>query len=221
MGSVLSVNAGEVCAVPWGDLKRSAIDKRPVEGAVRVGKLGLVVDKQADLRHHGGLEQAVYAYAREDLDWWAGHLGRALRNGQFGENLTTVGVDVNKAVIGERWRIGSVLLELNAPRIPCSVFAGFIDEDKWVTRFTARGRVGAYFRVIEEGELRAGDRIEVEQRPDHGVRLEHVFRGLTGHREYLPSLLIAPQVQDKVRAYALRILSNPDECDSEAVEDTP
>jgi MOSC domain-containing protein YiiM len=203
---LISVNAGRPKAVPWGNLKRSAIDKQPHTGPIQVTTLGLVSDEQADHADHGGTEQALYAYAREDLDRWGAMLGRELRNGQFGENLTVEGIELTHATIGERWRIGSVLIELNAPRIPCSVFQGFMDEPQWVKRFTVEGRPGGYFRVLAEGELHAGDDVAVEHRPDHGVTLQQVFRALTGHRELVPLLLVAPELQEDARAYARKIL---------------
>lgn len=205
---VRSINVGRPKPVPWGELGRSAIDKRPVEGPVRAERLGLVGDEVADLRHHGGVDQAVYAYAREDLDWWAEQLGRELRDGQFGENLTVVGVDVTGAIIGERWRIGSAELEVADPRIPCSVFQGYLGEPKWVKRFTQQGRPGAYLRVSVEGELAAGDAIEVVHRPDHDVRLGEVFRALTGDRELVPKLLLAPELPEEARTYARKILAS-------------
>ena len=200
------MNAGRAKAVPWGNLKRSAIDKQPQAGSIRVTTLGLVSDEQADQVDHGGTEQALYAYAREDLDRWGTMLGHDLRDGQFGENLTVEGIELTHATIGERWRIGSVLIELNAPRIPCSVFQGFMDEPQWVKRFTAEGRPGGYFRVLDEGELQTGDDVTVEHRPDHGVTLQQVFRALTGHREFVPLLLVAPELQEDARAYARKIL---------------
>ena len=206
-GRLISANAGRTKAVQWGNLKRSAIDKQPQAGPIRVTSLGLVSDEQADHADHGGTEQAVYAYAREDLNRWGTRLGRELRNGQFGENLTVDGVELTHATIGERWRIGSVLIELNAPRIPCSVFQGFMDEPGWVKRFTMEGRPGGYFRVLAEGELQAGDDVTVEHRPDHGVTLQQVFRALTGHREFVPLLLVAPELQEDAREYARKILA--------------
>jgi MOSC domain-containing protein YiiM len=206
-GRLISVNAGRTKAVSWGNLKRSAIDKQPQAGPIRVTTLGLVPDEQADQADHGGTEQAVYAYAREDLDRWGTRLGRELRNGQFGENLTVEGVELTHATIGERWRIGSVLIELDAPRIPCSVFQGFMDEPQWVKRFTVEGRPGGYFRVLAEGKLQAGDDVTVEHRPDHGVTLQQVFRALTGHRELVPLLLVAPELQEDAREYARKILA--------------
>src|SRR5262245_65582031 len=108
---VRSVNVGRPKPVPWGDLRRSAIDKQAIDGQVRVGRLGLTGDEVADHRHHGGVDQAVYAYAREDLDWWADQLGRALRDGQFGESLTLAGVGVTGTGVGERWRGGAYRAE--------------------------------------------------------------------------------------------------------------
>ncbi len=205
-GRVVSVNAGVEEPVPWGSSGRSAIDKRPQDGPVRVTVRGLVSDAQANRAAHGSTEQAVYAYAREDLDHWAAKLGRELRNGQFGENLTVAGVELTHATVGERWRIGSVLIELNNPRIPCSTFQGFMGEPQWVKRFTEEGRPGGYFRVLEEGEIRAGDKIDIEHRPDHGVTLQQVFRALTGDRELVHLLLVAPELQERSRQYARRIL---------------
>jgi len=205
---VRSVNVGRPKPVPWGDLRRSAIDKQAIDGQVRVGRLGLTGDEVADHRHHGGVDQAVYAYAREDLDWWADQLGRALRDGQFGENLTLAGVDVTGAVIGERWRIGTAEVEVASPRIPCSVFQGYLREPKWVKRFTQQGRPGAYLRIPVEGELAAGDPVEIVYRPDHDVRLGEVFRALTGDRELVPKLLLAPELPDDARAYAKKVLAS-------------
>lgn len=160
-----------------GELDRTAIDKRPVEGWVAVGALGLAGDQQYDTRHHGGPEQAIYAYAREDAQWWSRELGREVAPGMFGENLSTVGLDVTGAVIGERWRIGDagVVLEVTCPRIPCSTFQGWMDEPHWVKRFTERGAPGAYLRVLYEGNIAAGDEIEVVHRPDHGMTIGDVF----------------------------------------------
>jgi MOSC domain-containing protein YiiM len=207
-GRLVSVNAGRAHDVPWGGMKRSAIDKRPVEGPARVHRLGLDGDEQADTKHHGGVDQAVYAVAREDLDRWVAHLERALAPGSFGENLTTSGVDVTDAVVGERWRVGSVLLEVSCPRIPCSVFAGWMDERRWVRRFTEEGRPGAYLRVAEEGTLAAGDAVEVVLRPDHGLTIGETFRALTGDRALVPRLLDAPELPEESHAYARRILAS-------------
>ncbi|MGV9340954.1 MOSC domain-containing protein [Streptomyces sp. NPDC003688] len=199
---LLSVNLGHPTAVPYTDQAQglTGIDKRPVDGPVRVtapgpkgvGGSGLAGDAVCDLRHHGGDDQAVYAFAREDLDEWERELGRPLANGSFGENLTLDGVEVSGAVIGERWRIGAELvLEVTSGRIPCRTFQGHLDERGWVKRFTRKAATGAYLRVIEPGEIRAGDAVEIVHRPEHGVTAAMQFRAVTTERELLPRLLPA------------------------------
>jgi MOSC domain-containing protein YiiM len=179
---VVSVNLAVVRIAVWAsDRGRTGIDKRPVSGRVRAASPGLVGDTIANTRVHGGIDQAVYAYSREDATWWARELDRDLTPGCFGENLTTEGVDLTGAVIGERWRVGGTVLEVSAPRIPCRIFAGFWDLPDLIRRFTARACPGAYLRVIEEGELGGGDRIELVHRPGHGVTIGEVFRALTLH----------------------------------------
>lgn len=204
---VESVNAGKGREVPWGSLKYSAIDKRPVDGPVRVVPLGLDVDEIADAKHHGGPDKAVYAFAGEDLDDWSVELGRAIPAGGFGENLTTRGVDLNEARIGERWRVGSVLLEVAGVRIPCSVFAGFVDQPRWVRRFTANGRPGIYFRVIETGYVQAGDPIEIAENRSHSVTIGLMFRALTTEQTLLPRLLDEPRVAYEARQRAERYVA--------------
>ena len=137
------------------------------------------------------VDQAVYAFAREDLDWWEGELGREIRNGQFAENLTTSGIDVNEAEVGERWRVGTALLEVAMVRIPCNDFKNWqrlngYDDRAWVKRFARAGRPGPYLRVIEEGEVQAGDELVVVHRPGHGVTVSTMFRALTTDRSLLP-----------------------------------
>ncbi|MEU3189325.1 MOSC domain-containing protein [Streptomyces sp. NPDC006992] len=195
----------------------TGIDKRPVEGAVTVtapgprgtGGSGLAGDTIGDLRHHGGEEQAVYAFAREELDFWEGELGRALPNGVFGENLTTRDVPVDDARIGERWQLGAPgtgpLLEVCSMRVPCRTFAGWLSEQGWVKRFTDRRMPGAYLRVVEPGEVRAGDPVTVVHRPDHEVSVSFVFRALTREPELLPRVLAAGEALDpQAREHALR-----------------
>ncbi|MGL5857648.1 MAG: MOSC domain-containing protein [Angustibacter sp.] len=165
---------------------RTAIDKRPVAEPVQVGEYGLAGDTQVDTRSHGGPDQAVYAYAAEDVDQWAQELGRRLPAGCFGENVRTRGLDITHAVIGERWRIGpgsgssgGVLVEVTAPRTPCATFQRWLEETRWVKRFTERGAPGAYLRVVGAGPIAAGDEIEVTHRPDHGVTVHDAFHRLT------------------------------------------
>jgi MOSC domain-containing protein YiiM len=161
-----------------GDMDRTGIDKRPRAGRVAVHPLGVDGDVQYDRRHHGGRDQAVYAYAREDALRWAAELGYEVTPGRFGENLTTVGLEVTAAVIGERWAVGEdgAVLEVSCPRIPCRTFQGWMDEPHWVRRFTEFGAPGAYLRVVEEGTVGAGDPVRVLDRPAHGVTVGEVFR---------------------------------------------
>lgn len=194
MAHVESVNVGQTIDVPWGHLRRTAIDKRSAEGPVQVHRFGVGPDEIADLQHHGGPDQAVYAYSREDLTHWEKVLSRELSPGQFGENLTTQGIDLNEVKAGDRWRVGAALLEVSGVRIPCSVFQGFLNEDQWVRRFTQYGRPGPYLRVIEPGAVRAGDPIEVVERRDHDLTLGLVFRALTTERELIAGLEQEPRL---------------------------
>lgn len=212
---VLSVNVGRARASAHTDVGVTGIDKQPVDGPVRVVRLGpgdegggLVGDAVCDRRHHGGVDQAVYAYAVEDLDFWVERLGRAIRAGEFGENLTTSGVDVTGAVIGEHWRVGdTLLLEVAVPRIPCRTFAGELDEPGWVRTFTNYGAPGAYLRVLEPGPVRAGDDVVVVDRPAHDVTIGQAFRALTVDADTLPSLLVADALPEYVKETARRRLA--------------
>lgn len=199
---LLTVNTGRPEAVDYTDAAGgvTGIGKQPADGPVRVtdpgpkgtGGSGVAGDAVCDLRHHGGSDQAVYAVAREDLDAWERSLGRPLANGAFGENLTTAGLDVSGARIGERWRIGpDLVLEVTSGRIPCRTFAGHLGEKRWVKRFTEAAAPGAYLRVIEPGEIRAGDPVEIVHRPDHDITVRMQFLAATVRRNLLPELLMA------------------------------
>jgi MOSC domain-containing protein YiiM len=198
---VASVNLARVRTNPYKGLATTGIDKQPASRPVQVRApgtkadglgSGLVGDTIGDRAHHGGDDQAVYAYAREDLDHWASVLGRDLPSGSFGENLTTEGIDISSALIGERWIIGDqVELQITDPRIPCSTFRGWIGKQGWLKMFTAAVIPGAYLRVITPGSISAGDPITVSHRPDHEVTVAIVFRALTREPELLPSILAA------------------------------
>jgi MOSC domain-containing protein YiiM len=205
----------EVCVVhqllPERSIGVTAIDKRPVDKPLRIRKLGVHGDVQADRKWHGGEDQAVYAYAEEDADWFGADLGRAIPPGAFGENLRTRGVDVSGAVIGERWRIGEkVVLEVTSPRTPCGVFERRMGVKGWQRRFEEHGAPGAYFRVIRAGDVQRGDPVEVVDRPEHGVTIGGWFR------EHAPAdaqaLLDAEakgavRLQDDVHRYIERALA--------------
>jgi MOSC domain-containing protein YiiM len=209
---VLSVNVGTHARTEHSDFPTTAIDKRPVDGPVAISvpgprgtePTGVAGDRIADTRHHGGPDQAVYAYGREDLDKWAAELGRELPAGVFGENLTTVGLDVTGARIGERWRIGDeVVLEVTAPRIPCRTFAGWLGERGWIKTFTQRAVPGAYLRVVASGQVRAGDGISLVYSPPHDVTIGLTFRALTTEPELLPRLVAADALPVPMRERVL------------------
>jgi MOSC domain-containing protein YiiM len=193
MAQVISVNVGTPREAAWAGIGRTAMDKQPVSGAVPVTRRGLEGDQVADTVHHGGVDQAVYAFAREDLEWWEGELGREIRNGQFAENLTTRGIDVNEAEVGERWLVGTALFEVAMVRIPCNDFKNWqrrsgYDDRAWVKRFALQARPGPYLRVIQEGVVRAGDDLVVAHQPGHGVTVSTMFRALTIDHSLLPEL---------------------------------
>lgn len=213
---IRSVNVGMPREAAWAGIGRTSIDKRPVAGPVAVHMLGLDGDQVSDTVHHGGVDQAVYAYAREDVDRWVGMLGQEIRDGQFGENLTTSGIDVNEALVGERWRIGGAhgpLLEVSSVRIPCNDFKWWMglngyDETAWVKRFASDNRPGAYLRVLVPGSIGAGDAVVVEHRPSHDVTVSRMFRALTTEAELLPRLLdvdaLPAQARQKAEEFVAR-----------------
>jgi len=207
-GRVAAVNLGIVTEAEWaGDASgRSGIDKRPVDGPVPLLTGGFAGDFIGDGARHGGPDQAVYAYAEEDAAWWSAEFGRSIRLGGFGENLTTYAVDVTGAVIGEQWQVGSALLQVTKPRTPCATFAGFWGVPDLIRRFTVRAAPGAYLRVLREGEVGAGDPVEVVDRPAHGVTIGEVFRATSLEPELLPRLLDAEDLPEPIREKARRRL---------------
>lgn len=178
-----------VCAVRRlrpdpGSVGVTAIDKGPVDGSVKIGRYGVYADVQADRKHHGGLDKALYAYAAEDVAYWEQELGRELPPGWFGENLRTEGIDVNASVVGERWRIGDrVEVEVTMPRTPCQTFARWVggaDERGWVRRFSDACRLGPYLRVVTTGRVQAGDEITVIHRPEGAPTILDIFQAPRG-----------------------------------------
>lgn len=215
MGTVLTVNLAQPGPHHVSRPMLTGIAKAPTAGAVAVrapgpmrGGLGsgLVGDAIGNHKVHGGDDQAVYAYAREDLDAWETLLQRTLTNGMFGENLTTSGVEVSGALIGERWQVGvdGLVLEVSAPRIPCRTFATALGERGWTKAFTRAAKPGAYLRVISPGTVQAGDQISVLHRPDHPVTVSLVFRAETLEPELLPQILVADALPEEAKETARR-----------------
>ncbi|KQU69343.1 hypothetical protein ASD62_15925 [Phycicoccus sp. Root563] len=197
---LLSLNIGASEPNPAKSVGVTGIGKKPVGSATlrapgpKHGGLGsgVVGDFIADVKHHGGDQQAVYAYAREELDAWQERLGRELADGVFGENLTTTGLEVDGALLGERWAVGDeVVLEVCGPRVPCATFQARMGERGWVKRFTEVGNTGAYLSVVTGGEVRPGDAIEVVSRPGHGVDVRMAFRAFMGDLEAARQVLAA------------------------------
>jgi MOSC domain-containing protein YiiM len=183
MGKIVAVSTGKCVEPEWAARRgRSAIEKLSVDTSVAVTKLGIEGDEQA-ADFHGGALQAVYAYAREDLDWWSEQLGRPLRNGMFGENLDLLDFDVTGAVLAERWRVGEVLFEVMAPRMACGTFGAWMAEQGWAKRFNGARRPGAYLRVVEEGRLAPGDPVEVVWRPALRVTMADSVGAILGDKD--------------------------------------
>ncbi|WP_179475332.1 MOSC domain-containing protein [Mycolicibacterium vinylchloridicum] len=218
---MVSVNLARVRVNPDPKAsKPTGIDKVPASepvlvrapGPMREGLgSGLVGDTIGNQKLHGGDDQAVYAYAREDLDEWQTRLERPLANGMFGENFTTSGIDVTQARIGDRWRVGTdgLLLEVSAPRTPCRTFAKFLDIEGWIKTFTDAGKPGAYLRVISPGTVRAGDTIEIDYRPDHDVTINLVYRAKMSDPSLLPQLEAADALSAELKALVVKRAGKP------------
>jgi len=207
MAKVLSINvAAKIHTEPWaGSVGKTGIDKRPVSGLVRFANNSVASDQVLDTKVHGGYDKAAYAYTREDADWWQEQIGTVINNGQFGENLTTSGIDLNTCLIGERWQIGEVILEVSEPRIPCKVFAGFWDRPTLIKEFTDARRSGTYLRIIEEGEFEAGAMINVISRPDHQITIKDIFSAKAGERDKVAQIQKVSQLSEKYRNWALAL----------------
>ena len=202
-GSVLSVNVAQMRQIQrQGELVWTGIWKHPVAGPVAVRGVNVEGDDQGDRSVHGGPDKAVYAYAREDIDWWERELGRELPDGVFGENLTLRGIDPASALVGERWRIGSVLLEVSEPRFPCWKLGVRFGDPLMLKRFAQARRSGTYLRIVEEGTLAAGDRVEPVSRPAHDLTIAGFVHAYLEDRSQLPRLLI-PEVSESWRDWVI------------------
>ncbi|MEP7064938.1 MAG: MOSC domain-containing protein [Gemmatimonadota bacterium] len=193
---VVSVNVGEVRAVEWrGRRITSGIWKSPVLGRVALRGVNFTGDDQADRTVHGGRDKAVYAYSREDYDYWRDAEGVSTSPGLFGENLTTAGVELSDVVAGERWAVGSTVLEVAQPRLPCFKIGMRMDDPHFPRRFMAVGRMGAYFRIVQEGDIGASDVVQVTHRPAHGVTLRDMVEALRDE-EKAASLRVVPHLPE-------------------------
>lgn len=206
-GRLLSVSVGRPRAFEYeGRPARSAIWKTPLAGRVEARGVNLEGDDQADRKAHGGPDKAVYAYAVEDTRWWERELGRAIPYGGFGENFTTGAIEVNDALVGERWEIGGAVFEVSEPRVPCWRLGVRMDDPTFVRRFTEARRPGAYLRIVAEGNVGASDGIRVVEKPDHGVTVRDVFRIYTRDRGEVARLLAVPRLSDAWRGWAEHLL---------------
>jgi MOSC domain-containing protein YiiM len=202
-GRVLSVNVGAVREFEFGGRpSRSAIWKSPAAGRVVVRGVNLAGDDQADRKAHGGPDKVVYAYAVEDARWWQDRLGRPLEYAELGENLTTEGVEVNDAFVGERWEVGTAVLEVSEPRIPCWRLGAGMNDKTFPRQFTEALRPGTYLRLIVEGSVGPGDEIRVVERPAHGLTVRDIFRIYTRDRDEIPRLLAVPRMSENWKRWA-------------------
>jgi MOSC domain-containing protein YiiM len=207
IGKVLSVNVGGVREFEYnGRPAKSAIWKSRVFGRIAARGVNLAGDDQADRKAHGGPDKVVYAYAVEDARWWEQQIGRALGYGEFGENLTTEGIDANGALVGERWQIGTTLLEVSEPRIPCWRLGVRMNDKMFPRRFTEAMRPGPYLRIVVEGEVGAGDEISIVERPDHDLTIRDVFRIYNRDHAEVERLLAVPRMSESWKRWAADLL---------------
>ncbi|HET7488641.1 MAG TPA: MOSC domain-containing protein [Acidimicrobiales bacterium] len=207
-GRLVSVNVGAPKTIEWEGRKvRTAIEKHPVEGPVEVKGVNLAGDDQADRRVHGGEHKAVYAYGAEDYAWWSELFGVELGPGTFGDNLTVEGFDLRDAWVGERWRVGSCLLEVSEPRMPCFKLGARMGTADFVELFGRVGRFGTYLRIVEEGSLAAGDGVEVVSRPEDQLTVADLARSQEGDDAALLARVAAhPAVSEGWAARARRAI---------------
>jgi MOSC domain-containing protein YiiM len=200
---VVAVNVGQVRDLLWnGRRVRTGIWKSAVVGPVSVRGVNLAGDDQGDREAHGGPDKAVYAYAIEDYEYWRDRDGIETGAAVFGENLTVAGLDLRAALIGERWRIGSAELEVAQPRLPCFKLGIRVGDPTFPRRFQSAGRVGAYLRIVAEGDITANDTISVTRRPQHGITIARMLEAL-GDRSRIPELLAAGYLPQFWRRLAL------------------
>jgi len=182
-----------------GRVIRTSIFKQPVKGPVAAGLTSLEGDRQANLKVHGGIHKAIYAYSHDHYAWWSKTLGRDdLAFGQFGENLTIAGLDESNLMIGDRLQLGSVLTVVTGPRIPCANLGVIFDDKMMPRRFTDAQRPGIYLRVLETGEVQAGDPVSLLTSDENGLSVTDMYRAYSKPRA------------DSARAILEKALTLPD-----------
>ncbi len=182
----------------------SAIWKSPVQGRISAQGVNLEEDDQADREAHGGFDKAIYAYASEDLQWWEQQIEQKIEHGQFGENFTTQELDVSNALVGERWVVGSTIVEVSEPRIPCWRFGVRMNDNTFPKKFTQALRPGTYLRIIKEGDVGADDEIKVVEKPEHNLSVQDVFRIYTKDRHEAERLLNADKLSEAWKKWAIK-----------------
>ena len=207
MGKLLSINVAAIIHhEDWaGSVGKTGIDKRPKLGRVSLENDAVEGDQVLDTKNHGGKDQAVYAYAREDADWWEKEISLEINNGRFGENLTTQDIDVTNAIVGEKWALGTCILQVTMPRIPCKVFQGFWQRPNLIKEFTQAQRPGAYLKIIQEGYVSAGDDIRVFDIPQHGITIKDLFMAKSGERSKIKDINQIPGLALKFKEWSEKI----------------
>lgn len=209
VGQVVSVNVGTRRTVEWhGRSVETGIWKSPVSGRVAVRGVNVDGDEQVDLRVHGGDDKAVYAYAAEDYEWWSSKLGRELEPGTFGENLTVSGFDPSDAVIGTHWRVGTVVLQVTQPRLPCFKIGMRMGDAGFVDQFEAAARFGTYLRIVDAGDVGPGDAVELEKLAGDGITVRELGMANRGiDAAFVERVLVDPDVPDGWHQWARRQLA--------------
>lgn len=206
MATLTSINVGLPTQFEYkGQRGESAIWKNPVDGKVYARGVNLEGDKQADLELHGGYDKAVYVYASEDLSWWTQEIGREVKPGEFGENLTLKDILVNEALIGEQWKIGESILEVSEPRMPCWKLGVSMKDNMFPRKFTKASRPGTYLRIIKEGVLEKNDAIEIVDKPNHTLTVRDVFQIYTQAHEDAYKILEAEKISDAWKKWAKKV----------------
>ncbi len=203
LGKVISINVGLPTEFEYkGRKAKSAIWKNPVSGKIFARGINLEGDVQADREAHGGYDKAVYAYAIEDLTWWGNEIGRDIKPGELGENLTLKGISVNDALIGERWKVGEVTLEVSEPRIPCWRLGVRMKDKTFPRKFTKALRPGAYLRIVQEGSVEKGNSVEIIEKPDHALSVRDVFEIYTQTHTNANRILEVSKMSDAWKSWA-------------------